>query len=77
MWAAWRRHWLGFLGVVAFAILAPTSSLVPITSEVVAERRMYLPLAACVTVLLLGVRVTLRACRAAPRSRPAPQRPAS
>ncbi len=59
-WAAWRRHALGFLGLAAFAILAPSSSLVPLTSEVVAERRMYLPLAACVTVLVLGVRAVLR-----------------
>jgi tetratricopeptide (TPR) repeat protein len=37
---------IGFLGAMFFLTLAPTSSLVPITSEVGAERRMYLPLAA-------------------------------
>jgi tetratricopeptide (TPR) repeat protein len=37
---------IGFLGTMFFLTLAPTSSLVPIASEVGAERRMYLPLAA-------------------------------
>lgn len=41
---------IGFLGAMFFLTLAPTSSIVPITSEVGAERRMYLPLAA-LTVL--------------------------
>jgi tetratricopeptide (TPR) repeat protein len=36
----------GFLGLAFFLTLAPTSSVVPITTEVGAERRMYLPLAA-------------------------------
>jgi tetratricopeptide (TPR) repeat protein len=46
---------LGFLGAMFFLTLAPTSSLVPITSEVGAERRMYLPLAALsVFVVTLG-----------------------
>jgi tetratricopeptide (TPR) repeat protein len=48
---AQRRHWSGFVGVWFFAILAPTSSVVPIVSEVAAERRMYLPL---VAVVVLG-----------------------
>jgi Flp pilus assembly protein TadD len=48
------RRWpaAGFLGVMFFLTLAPTSSIVPITSEVGAERRMYLPLAA-LTVLMV------------------------
>ena len=37
---------IGFLGAMFFLTLAPTSSIVPIASEVGAERRMYLPLAA-------------------------------
>jgi Flp pilus assembly protein TadD len=36
---------IGFLGVLFFLTLAPTSSVVPIASEVGSERRMYLPLA--------------------------------
>jgi Tfp pilus assembly protein PilF len=51
LWLVWRRRWLGFIGVWFFAILAPTSSVVPIVSEVAAERRMYLPLAAVVVLV--------------------------
>ena len=48
------RRWpaIGFLGVMFFLTLAPTSSIVPITSEVGAERRMYLPLAALVVLVV-------------------------
>ena len=47
-----RRPGLGVLGAWFFVILGPTSSFVPISTEMVAERRMYLPLAA---IVLLGV----------------------
>jgi tetratricopeptide (TPR) repeat protein len=63
------RRWpaAGFLGAMFFLTLAPTSSIVPITSEVGAERRMYLPLAALVVlvVTLAGVFVE-RARRRSP-----------
>jgi Flp pilus assembly protein TadD len=49
----WRNHPAGFLGACVFALLAPTF-LVPILSEMAAERRVYLPLAAIVTVLVMG-----------------------
>ena len=39
----------GFSARGSFLILAPSSSFVPIVTEVAAERRMYLPLAAVVT----------------------------
>jgi protein O-mannosyl-transferase len=47
----WRR-WpaAGFAGVVFFLMLAPTSSVIPITSEVGAERRMYVPMMALVAL---------------------------
>jgi tetratricopeptide (TPR) repeat protein len=45
----------GFLGVWFFGILAPTSSIVPIATEVGAERRMYLPLVALITLAVLVV----------------------
>ena len=51
-----RSPRLGFLGVVFFLTLAPTSSIVPIASEVGAERRMYLPLAAIAVLLVLAGR---------------------
>lgn len=43
---------IGFLGAVFFMTLAPTSSIVPIATEVGAERRMYLPL---IPLVVLGV----------------------
>lgn len=48
-WAFWRRPAIGFLGVWFFAILAPTT-LVPGTSQMIVEHRMYLPLAAVLTL---------------------------
>ena len=49
----WRNSPVGYLGCCMFAILAPTS-VVPIITEVAAERRMYLPLAAFVALFVLG-----------------------
>jgi len=48
--ALWRNSWSGFLGAWFFLILSPSSSFVPLPSEVLAERRMYLPLAAVLTL---------------------------
>ena len=48
------RPAIGFLGLWFFIILAPTSSIVPILTEVAAERRMYLPLAAVVVLMVVG-----------------------
>lgn len=55
LWLIVRRSWVGFLGGWFFIILGPTSSFVPIVSEVAAERRMYLPLAAVVALVLTGL----------------------
>lgn len=52
--ALWRAPKLGFLGVWFFAMLAPTSSIVPIATEVGAERRMYLALAAVVVLAVIA-----------------------
>ncbi len=49
-WFRWRP--LSFLGVWFFLILAPTSSIIPIITEPIAERRMYLPLAAVVVLFV-------------------------
>ena len=51
-WALVRRPALGFLGAGFFLILAPSSSVIPIATETMAEQRMYLPL---VSVAVLGV----------------------
>jgi tetratricopeptide (TPR) repeat protein len=53
---AWRKHRpLAFLGTWWFVVLAPTSTIVPIATEVAAERRVYLPLAALTTLAVLAV----------------------
>lgn len=50
-----RRPVLGFVGVWFFVILAPSSSVVPLVTQTIAEHRMYLPLAAVVAMLTAGV----------------------
>jgi Flp pilus assembly protein TadD len=50
-----RNSAVGFLGAWFFLTLAPTSSIVPISTEVGAERRMYLPLMAIVALALAPV----------------------
>jgi tetratricopeptide (TPR) repeat protein/4-amino-4-deoxy-L-arabinose transferase-like glycosyltransferase len=52
---AWnRKPALGFLGIWFFLILAPTSSFIPL-GDPIAEHRMYLPLAAVVTGVVVAV----------------------
>ena len=47
----WPRA--GFLGAVFFLTLAPSSSIVPIATEVGAERRMYLPSMALIALMAI------------------------
>jgi protein O-mannosyl-transferase len=49
------RPFVGFAAAWFFITLAPTSSFVPIATEVGAERRMYLPLAGLVVLAVVGV----------------------
>lgn len=42
----WIRSAVGFAAAAAFVVLAPSSSIVPLTTQPIAEHRMYLPLAA-------------------------------
>ncbi len=42
---------VGFIALWFFAILGPSSSIIPIASETMAEHRMYLPLAAITTLV--------------------------
>jgi len=51
-----RRPALGFLGAWFFAILAPSSSILPLATQTVAEHRMYLPLASLAVLAALGLR---------------------
>jgi protein O-mannosyl-transferase len=54
VWALWRRHPLGFVGAVVLLALAPSSSVLPLPTEIAAERRMYLPSAALLTALVVA-----------------------
>lgn len=51
--ALWKRPKAGFLAAVFFIVLAPTS-IVPVVTQPVAEHRMYLPLAALVTLAVVS-----------------------
>jgi tetratricopeptide (TPR) repeat protein len=57
--ALWRRPALGFLGAWFFAILAPTS-VMPGRIQMIVEHRMYLPLAAVMTLAALGIHAAFR-----------------
>jgi len=48
------RPWLGFLGIWFFAILSPSSSFIPIATELGAEHRMYLSLLSIVSLVVIG-----------------------
>ena len=55
IWAAYgvvRRRWYGFIGAFFFLVLATTSSIVPVP-DFVFEHRMYLPLAAVITMVVM------------------------
>jgi tetratricopeptide (TPR) repeat protein len=54
LWALRKKPVLGFAGAWFFVILAPTS-LTPGTIQMIVEHRMYLPLAAVLATLLLGL----------------------
>ena len=51
----WKRSALGFIGAWFFAILAPTSSVIPLAKQTIAEHRMYLSLAAVILLTVLAV----------------------
>jgi tetratricopeptide (TPR) repeat protein len=50
------RRWpvAGFAGALFFAVLAPSSSVVPVATQTIADHRMYLPLAVVLVALVLG-----------------------
>jgi len=49
------RPVIGFAGAWFFVLLAPTSTVVPVADQPMAEHRMYLPLAAVVALGMLGL----------------------
>lgn len=54
VYGVWKKKSLSIAGVLFFAVLAPSSSIVPVASQTVAEHRMYLPLAGVVVPVVLG-----------------------
>jgi Tfp pilus assembly protein PilF len=55
LWLTLRRPVMGWPLLFVFVVLAPTSSFIPILTEVAAERRMLLPLAAlCALAVVAG-----------------------
>ncbi|MBX3738181.1 MAG: tetratricopeptide repeat protein [Candidatus Didemnitutus sp.] len=53
-WLLWRRPPLGFLGASYFILLAPSSSVVPVVTQVAAEHRVYLALAPLLLAIVLA-----------------------
>lgn len=49
----WRKPKWGLLGIIPLLILAPTSSFIPVITQVAAEHRLYLPLACVLAALVL------------------------
>ena len=64
--ALWRWPLVGFALASFLLILAPTSTVVPIATEVAADHRMYLPQAALAALAIVGGWVLLR--RATPHA---------
>jgi tetratricopeptide (TPR) repeat protein len=67
IWAIFRKPALGFAGAFFFAALAPSSSVVPVATETMAEHRMYLALIPIAAVVVAGLfrwlgRAALPAC---------------
>jgi tetratricopeptide (TPR) repeat protein len=52
--ALWKKPAAGFAGAWFFVILAPSSSVVPLVTQTMAEHRMYLPLAAVIALVVLA-----------------------
>lgn len=55
-WAAWRGRPAGFALFFFFAVLAPTSSFVPVATQTMTEHRVYLALAGPVVLAVVGLR---------------------
>ncbi len=53
IWGWFVRPVIGFIGAWFFIILGPSSSVIPIVTEVAAERRMHLPLLAVIATVAL------------------------
>lgn len=56
-----KRPKVGFVAAVVIFVLAPTSSVIPIIAQPVADRRMLVPLAGLLVLLVLGLWSVLQA----------------
>ena len=68
-WGIVRRRPAALAGGVFFLVLAPTSSILPIVTEVAAEHRMYVPLAAVLAFAVVGAFDLLRRATASRAAR--------
>lgn len=55
VYATIRRPKLGFAGCWFFGLLAPSSSIIPLTTQTIAEHRMYLPLIPVAALAAVGL----------------------
>ena len=62
-WMKPRLRWLGFAGAWFLLLLVPSSSVIPIRTEIAAERRVYLASAAVVLLVVVGVELLQRRLR--------------
>lgn len=69
VWALVRYPRIGFLGASFFIILAPTSSVIPLVTQTIAEHRIYVPLAAVVALVTVGAYLLWVKLRARPAAR--------
>jgi tetratricopeptide (TPR) repeat protein len=58
--AWWRAPKVAWLALLFFAVLSPTSSIVPGNRQTLAEHRMYLPLAPVLTLAVCGFHLAMR-----------------
>ncbi|MEZ6194599.1 MAG: tetratricopeptide repeat protein [Planctomycetota bacterium] len=59
LWALVKRPRWGFAGALVFAVLAPSSTFIPVQTQTGAEHRMYLPLAALLALIVVGAHALL------------------
>jgi tetratricopeptide (TPR) repeat protein len=59
-WTRPRWRWFAFLGTCFFLLLGPSSSVVPIRTEIAAERRVYLASAALIVLAVVGAEALRR-----------------
>jgi tetratricopeptide (TPR) repeat protein len=55
VWALWRRPVAGYGAAVALLLLAPSSSVVPVATQTMAEHRLYLALGVGIVALAMGL----------------------